>query len=627
MTPLAAPLARQTVAPEARSSPDPPPRLSASPWDHLAIAACFGAVTGLVELALVGARFKLLQQVTFDLLRKNHHFLWMIPASNILIFTTAGLFICIVAMVRPKEAFPVLIWVLGYLATLALVYFIPRLYPAVYLLLAAGLNCRVFTWIAPHARRLPGLARTSLPFLAAALVALVALDYLLVTRRESRLVAALPPADPGAPNVALIVLDTVRADHLSVYGYARDTTPHLARLAERGVRFERAHAPAPWTLPSHASLFTGRWPHELSLKTCRALDTSYPTLAGFLSQHGYASAGFVANTQNTNAWYGMDRGFAHYQDFYRNTEITLIETVLSSTLGRHLADWESARSLVQLIRGKQPYTARKNAAMINHDALAWLTAQASRPWFLFLNYYDAHDPYDPPAGTEPRFHRPATDGRPMAEARNRYDNCLAYLDLELGRFFAELDRRGLLANTLVMITADHGEGFGAHHHVGHGGSLYETELHVPLLVLFPGRVPAGQVVSRPVSVRDLPATMADLVGLKRTSPFPGPSLAALWEQPGKAPIPVDEPFLAEVDRAAYIGADSQNLPAAKGPMWAIFDSSHVYIRNSNGFDELYNLRDDPFELYDLSGKPEAAATRAQLHSLLDRMLKASPPRS
>ena len=105
----------------------------------------------------------------------------------------------------------------------------------------------------------------------------------------------MPPASAGAPNVLLIVLDTVRADRLSVQGYGRDTTPQLARLARRGVVFEEARSAAPWTLPSHASLFTGRWPHELRVGGDRPLDATYPTLAEHLSKHGYATAGFVGH--------------------------------------------------------------------------------------------------------------------------------------------------------------------------------------------------------------------------------------------------------------------------------------------------------------------------------------------
>ena len=123
----------------------------------------------------------------------------------------------------------------------------------------------------------------------------------------------LPPAN--SPNVLLIVLDTVRADHLSLYGYERPTTPVLERLAKRGIRFDEARATAPWTLPSHASMFTGRWPHELGEKWMTPLRGNFPTLAEYLGDHGYATAGFVANVGYCSQETGLARGFTHYEDY------------------------------------------------------------------------------------------------------------------------------------------------------------------------------------------------------------------------------------------------------------------------------------------------------------------------
>ena len=123
----------------------------------------------------------------------------------------------------------------------------------------------------------------------------------------------LPSGDP--PNVLLIVLDTVRADRLSLYGYRRPTSPTLERLAKRGIRFDEARATAPWTLPSHASMFTGRWPHELDVNWHTPLGTKFPTLAEYLGSRGYATAGFVANVHYCSYEFGLDRGFTHYEDY------------------------------------------------------------------------------------------------------------------------------------------------------------------------------------------------------------------------------------------------------------------------------------------------------------------------
>src|SRR5262249_45638238 len=127
--------------------------------------------------------------------------------------------------------------------------------------------------------------------------------------------AMRPLPAPGSPNVLLIVLDTVGADHLSLYGYQRPTSPTIDELAPRGIRFDRAQATSSWTLPSHASMFTGRWPHELSVGWLTPLDGTHPTLAAFLGARGYATAGFVANTTYCASDSGLGLGFAAYHDY------------------------------------------------------------------------------------------------------------------------------------------------------------------------------------------------------------------------------------------------------------------------------------------------------------------------
>ncbi|MEJ7638331.1 MAG: sulfatase [Singulisphaera sp.] len=511
------------------------------------MALWFGAVTGLLELALVLLHKRIFNTLTLETLRRNRHFVWMIPASNLLIFASLGLLIALAARLRPRQTSRLAFYPLGFGASLALLLLIPRLDPLAYILLAGGVTCwaaRRFEPLAPGFRR---VVRRSLPVLLIAVGTLIGLDYRHVASAERRALASLPAAQPGSPNVLVIVLDTVRADHLSPYGYHRDTSPNLARLAARGVRFEQARSTAPWTLPSHASMFTGRWPHELSARTGHPLDATYPTLAEILSRKGYAAASFVANTHNCNAWYGLDRGFARYEDFYRNTEVSTIEILFNSSLGRRLVKSGAGQRILRFLRGGRPYTARKDASMINRDALSWLSGREGRPFFVFLNYYDAHGPYVPPEGTLPRFARESGQGDSHARVVDGYDNCIASLDDQIGRLFAELEGRGQLANTLVILTSDHGENFNEHQLYGHGKSLYRPELHVPLMVLMPGRVPPGRVVREPVSLRDLPATVASLLGPTSVSRFPGSSWARYWEPTRRGPAE-GRSALAEVDR-------------------------------------------------------------------------------
>ena len=172
----------------------------------------------------------------------------------------------------------------------------PRIFPEAWFVLALGIAFQLAPWLERHSTQLRRWLLWSLPALSGLVVVLAGSvfcgDWLKARREAGR---AVPPAD--SPNVLLIVLDTVRADRLSLYGYPRPTTPVLERLAQRGIRFDRARATAPWTLASHASFFTGRWPHELGVQWHTPLRKDFPMLAEYLGTHGYATAGFVANVQ------------------------------------------------------------------------------------------------------------------------------------------------------------------------------------------------------------------------------------------------------------------------------------------------------------------------------------------
>ncbi len=303
----------------------------------------FGMITGFMELGLFTVRWSILGRITYETLRSNWHVGWMIPVSNLLIFGVVGGVLGLIGVLVPKAAASRLgIFAGVFLAALAMTQFLPGVHKSARLALAMGFACLSGSWLQKHERLLTPLVRRTLPLGAIFLSILVMCNYCNVAWDEHRVLAGLAKAAPGTPNVLLIVLDTVRADALSPYGYERDTTPNLARLAERGVRFEHARSTAPWTLPSHASLFTGRWRHETSANVGIALDDSHPTIAEFLSRRGYATAGFAANTENCNAWYGLNRGFAHYEDYYENTEVSPVELLRSSCLGRVRAliqDW------------------------------------------------------------------------------------------------------------------------------------------------------------------------------------------------------------------------------------------------------------------------------------------------
>ena len=210
--------------------------------------------------------------------------------------------------------------------------------------------------------------------------------------------------------------------------------------------------------------------------------------------------------------------------------------------------------------------------------------------------------------------------RDVALARDAYDDCIAYLDAQLGRLFAELDRRGVLARTLVIVTADHGEHLGEHELFGHASSLYAAEVHVPLVIVGPAGVPAGRVVREPVSLRDLPATVVDLLGDSPKDPFPGTSLARCWD-PAAAGRPSAGPVLSEVDAPAKGPANGGRSPVFRGPMKSLTAGEMVYIRNGDGREELYDLATDPQETRDLAGSPAAEAVLEGFRDDLERLLR------
>ena len=245
----------------------------------------------------------------------SRHFVWLAPLANLLVFLGLGLFLAAVTRLWPRLGgwlSPRLVCALAILPVLLVAG--PQIYRDAWFILALGIASR----LVPRLERHPAAWRRRLVWSFPGLLGLVLVlagsvfggDWLKQRREAGR---ALPPAD--SPNVLFIVLDTVRADHLSLYGYHRRTTPTLERLAKRGIRFDGARATAPWTLPSHASLFTGRWPHELDVKWMTPLRGNFPMLAEYLGSHGYATAGFVGNTLYCSYDTGLDRGFTHYEDY------------------------------------------------------------------------------------------------------------------------------------------------------------------------------------------------------------------------------------------------------------------------------------------------------------------------
>ena len=336
---------------------------------------------------------------------------------------------------------------------------------------------------------------------------------------------------PGASSKVLVLIwDTARAANMSLYGYARPTTPNVERFAAGGTVFDRAFATASWSLPSHASIFTGRYPHELSTGYRKPLDGVHDTIGEAMAEAGYATGGFTANLFYGSPDYGIGRGFATY-----DARPPMDPSVIA--LG-----WYNAQKVYEwgLLRGgSHERLQRRRASHVNAAFFRWVERRGDRPFFAVLNHFDAHQPYAPPppfntafSTAEQRYwfdeDHHAFAASDLRDFQDTYDSAIHYLDDQFQRLLDGLAQRGLLDNTIVILTSDHGEEFGEHGAalVGHMKSLYSGVLHVPLVVVAPGRVAAGVRRQDVVSIRDIPATVLDLAGVPNTKSFPGTSLRA-----------------------------------------------------------------------------------------------------
>jgi arylsulfatase A-like enzyme len=390
-------------------------------------------------------------------------------------------------------------------------------------------------------------------------------------------------ADPR-PDVVVIVLDAVRADHLSAYGYGRLTTPVIDRLASDGVLYRRAISAGTWTVPGHASLLTGRLPTSHGayrapgeMNAATALDSSVATVAERLSAAGYDTAAFLGNHAYLDPAFGLSRGFRVYETDNLYPAATLVRRVT-----------------------------------------AWLDHEARRPAFLFLNVLDAHEPYAAPPPYDRLFpgrldhvgdvnHEYLRTGQlPTPEILthcvSQYDGELRYMDDQLGRLLAELQRLGRLDGALVVLTADHGELFGEHGVLGHGTLPWDPLVHVPLIVKYPHASRRG-AEARPVSLVDVAPTILSVVGLP---PLPDAQGAPLWERSG--------PVVAE-----ELG------PTGDGARAVYDDTGHVLFAQGGGESHqlaLYDLGNDPDEERPLPVEGAGVRLETELTALLAGMSRA-----
>lgn len=417
-----------------------------------------------------------------------------------------------------------------------------------------------------------------------------------------------PPkvAAAGRPNILLIVLDTVRADHLSLYGYDRNTTPGLSALAAESVVFDDAVAASDMTLSSHGSMFTGLYPswHRAHLTPTGdppALDPSFRTMAEILSDNGYTTMAELANCAYLRPVFRLDQGFQLYDV---RTPVTGVESDRRSYLRDFIYPaLKSWFSTTDLNRGY------RRADQVTNDGLRIFREMRERkaPFFLNLNYMDAHDPYLPPApyrdrfpGRNPAFpdhrihqlhrelallKRPPTLTADLAHITSQYDGAIAYLDAEISRLLSGLKEAGQYDNTLVIITSDHGEALGERSALGHPESVHQELVRVPLLIKYPrSAAVTPHRLDSPVSGVDLLPTVLDLSGISIPPNLHGESLRTL--NPASARLVISESFPDNLSRLRRRRDLVQR---------AVYQGDKKLVVSTSGQSELYDIRPDKSE--------------------------------
>jgi len=377
-----------------------------------------------------------------------------------------------------------------------------------------------------------------------------------------------PPANPVTPlDLLLVTLDTTRADHLGCYGYGPARTKRLDRLAAEGVRFARAYATAPITLPAHASIFTGLYPFEHGVRNNGNfyLAERYDTLATVLHEQGYRTGAFVSAFV-LDRRYGLARGFDEYDDRMEGAQRQVV------TLEAERRGDRTALALSRWLEG--------------------LATTPGKPFFAWLHLYDPHEPYQPPGPF-----RAAVPGSP-------YDGEIAFADAAIASILDKLEQLGRLDRTLVAVIADHGESLGDHGEETHSMFVYESAIRIPFLLWRPGRLPAGRVVNEPVRSIDLAPTLLELLGAPALSAPHARSLLSVVRGDGG-------------ERAPAVHAETL-LPKFYmnwAPLRALVDERYKLIDAPRP--ELYDLQQDPRETQNLyEAQPDTARTmKAELERL------------
>ena len=589
------------------------------------LAVGFGLLAGLVE----GIALLTLHQanlLTWRLQNRAiwYETLWIAPLVDVILFSLLGFGLTIAGLIFPRVPIRKISWPLFIFLTVfdwIFIFLYGRISLIALLALAVGLTVQLAYSTFRREPFLFNLVRRSVSWLAGSAVALFLIiqggGWLNETMRTMR----LQNAQSAAPNVLVIVVDALRADHLAAYGYSRDTSPFIDRLAEEGVLFENAISASSWTQPSHASMLTGHYTYDHQAEL-QPLDERFPTIGEVLQTQGYRTGAFSANTLFFTRRQGFGRGFLHFED---NNQ-SILDAFLNSSLYGFIFDYYGLRKALNY----EGVPTRKYADDINRSVLDWVDQKPEIPFFVFLNYFDVHDPYLPPEpyrskyasvedpgglinGFVERYHPDLTPEQLQSEI-DAYDGSIAYVDDQIKSLLAELDQRGLLEDTIVIITADHGESLGEHGLLQHSASLYMQEIHVPLIIWGSDDLPSGKRIDVPVSTTSLPSTILSLIGAQNDQ-FPELSLTLLMVF-GEVPVNWPNP-ISEV--AQFEGAAEQN-PTTYGEMKSVVDIEMQYIVHEKFGDELYNWRVDPEETNSLADDPSVVTVLDVFKSYLKELI-------
>lgn len=393
-----------------------------------------------------------------------------------------------------------------------------------------------------------------------------------------------PPAAPESPNILLVSIDSLRNDHLHCYGYPRQTSPTIDRLAAQGALFTMAVAPTSWTLPSHLTMLTSLPPlrHGVVNDGLR-LDEDALTLAEVLWRGGYSTAGFVSGPY-LDASYGFSQGFDTYDDY----------SVAKPS------DRLSHRGV----------TSPKLVDVVTKWLVRWSSEGKKRPFFLFVHMWDVHYDYTPPppydtvfdpeynggvtgenVETDPRI-RKDMEPRDLEHLIALYDGEIRYTDEYLSRILDLLISLKVLDDTIVVLTSDHGEEFFEHGHKTHRKALYDESILVPLIIRFPPRVSAGVVVPQQVRLMDIPPTILSLAGINRSAGFGIAEEAATYAERDLSPLMTHDRSKSLASLPAFLDLH----PGGKGGVYAIRTDRYKLLQLSpGGFYQLFDLIADPGE--------------------------------